>query len=266
MKIVDAHTHPCFSTPWDMPEIVEVANWTPEQLRHRCREAGIERMVVLGNILRYGFRPDAQQMRTINEETAELVRDHPDLFVGYCYLNPLLPADVLEAEANRFIRDGDLVAIKLELDCCAADERMGTVMEVAEALNVPVLQHAWDTKERPLIPRDDDRVETDGEDVAMLARRHPRVRIQMAHLTGVGIAGVEAVRASDNVWIDTSGAQPVAGMTEYAVNALGEDRVIYGSDFPIRDLAASLSKVCACGFPESVQEKLLCRNWEAMVS
>lgn len=266
VKIIDAHTHPRFSTPWDSPEMVKLLNLEPDEIISRCREVGIERMVVLGNILKFGVNPDAKQMRIINEDTAELVRRYPHFFTGYCYLNPLLPREVLEAEANKFIRDGEFVAIKLEVDCCASDPQMGSVMEIAEALGVAVLQHAWDTKNRPILPRPDDgRQETDGEDVAELARRYPRVRIQMAHLTGVGIRGVEAVRDYPNVWVDTSGAQPVSGMTEYAVNVLGEDRVIYGSDYPIRDFRASLGKIYGCGFPERIQEKLFYRNWETMV-
>lgn len=244
---------------------MRLGNWELEEIIRQAGEAGIERMIVLGNILRFGVDPDPAEMRLINEETAALVERHPHFFVGYCYLNPLLPKEDLEEEALTFIRDGSCVAIKLEVDCCASDRRMGPLMEIAEMLDVPVLQHAWDTKNRPLIASPKKGMQqTDGEDVAILARRHPRVRIQMAHLTGVGQTGVLAVRDCDNVWVDTSGAQPVAGMTEYALQHLGEDRVIYGSDFPIRDLRASLAKVYGAVPPGRVREKVFARNWETM--
>ncbi|MFO7725325.1 MAG: amidohydrolase family protein [Oceanipulchritudo sp.] len=265
MKIIDAHAHPRFSTPWESETAVRLGNWELEEIIRQAGEAGIERMIVLGNILRFGVDPDPAEMRLINEETAALVERHPHFFVGYCYLNPLLPKEDLEEEALTFIRDGSCVAIKLEVDCCASDRRMGPLMEIAEMLDVPVLQHAWDTKNRPLIASPKKGMQqTDGEDVAILARRHPRVRIQMAHLTGVGQTGVLAVRDCDNVWVDTSGAQPVAGMTEYALQHLGEDRVIYGSDFPIRDLRASLAKVYGAVPPGRVREKVFARNWETM--
>lgn len=266
MKIIDAHAHPRFSTPWESATAIRHGNWELEEIIRQAGVAGIEQMIVLGNILRFGVNPDASQVRLINEETAELVERHPDFFVGYCYLNPLLSKEEIEQEALTFLRDGNFVAIKLEVDCCASDPRMGPLMEIAEMLDVPVLQHAWDTKNRPLIASPKAGMQqTDGQDVAILAKRHPRVRIQMAHLTGVGQVGVLAVRDCENVWVDTSGAQPVAGMTEYALQQLGEDRVIYGSDFPIRDLAGSLAKVYSAVPPGPVREKVFARNWESMI-
>jgi hypothetical protein len=265
MRIIDAHTHPRFSSPWESPEQLAIFNLPDTEIRTRAAEAGIEKMLVLGNILKFGPRPHAEQMREINEETERLVLEGGGFYAGLCYLNPLLSADELEAETNRFIRDGSLVGIKLEVDCCASDIRMDPMMEIAESLDVPVLQHAWDTKGRPAIKPSADKAEIDGDDVAHLARRFPRVRIQMAHLTGVGRRGVDAVKDCPNVWVDTSGGQPTAEMTEYAVNQLGSERVIYGSDFPIRDLHASLGKVLGAHISEQAKERILALNWETMM-
>jgi predicted TIM-barrel fold metal-dependent hydrolase len=266
MKIIDAHTHPIFSTPWESSEQLAIFNLSDAEIRRRAREAGIEQMVVLGNILKFGPGPTAEQMRDINEETERLVSAGGGFYIGLCYLNPLLPAEVLEAELNRFVANGPCVGIKLEVDCCASDERMNPMMELAEGFDIPVLQHAWDTKNRPRLHMSPDKAEIDGADVAMLARRFPRVRIQMAHLTGVGRSGVDAVRDCPNVWVDTSGALPVAGMTEYAVRELGEERVIYGSDFPIRDLHGSLAKVHGAAIPRRAREMIFAENWERMMA
>lgn len=265
MKIIDAHTHPIFSAPWESAEQLAIFNLAPAEIRKRSHEAGIHQMVVLGDILKFGPRPTAEQMRQINEETEHLVLSGEGFFIGLCYLNPLLPADVLEAELTRFVGKGTCVGIKLEVDCCASDARMNPMMELAEGFDIPVLQHAWDTRNRPLFRMSSDKAEIDGEDVAVLARRFPRVRIQMAHLTGVGRRGVDAVRDCPNVWVDTSGAQPVAGMTEYAVRELGEERVIYGSDYPIRDLHASLAKVLGADIPPRTMTLILAENWETMM-
>jgi len=259
MKIIDAHTHPRFSTPWEDSNIMEYSSMAPEEVVRQSRGAKIEKMVVLGNILRFGPNPKPEQVRLINEETADLVKAFPDFFIGYCYLNPNHSAEVLEREASLFIREKGFRAIKLEVDMCASDPAMGTLMEIAEAFQIPVLQHAWEIRNRE---KEDTRGKknSSGRDVAVLASRHPRVRIQMAHLTGVGIAGVEAIRPCENVWVDTSGALPMAEMTEYAVNRLGEDRIIYGSDFPIRDLSGQLSKVYSAKIPDAVKEKIFYRN------
>jgi predicted TIM-barrel fold metal-dependent hydrolase len=65
------------------------------------------------------------------------------------------------------------------------------------------------------------------------ARRFPNVRVIMAHLTGCGVRGVLAARDCDNLLVDTSGAAPEAGIVAYAVEKLGVERVLYGSDAPI---------------------------------
>lgn len=266
MRIIDAHTHPLFNTPWEDPHLLKLSTLDIEEVVRQSAAIGIDRMVVLGNIVKYGFGPEPEQVREINEETERLVGQYPDFFIPYCYLNPLLPEEDLKAEAYRFIRDGDFVAIKLECDCSASDRRMGPLMEIAEELNIPVLQHAWDTRDRHQSgKRPARKEETDGNDVAVLASRHPRVRIQMAHLTGVNLPGIDAIAPYENVWADTSGSQPFSNVTEYAVKRLGSDRVIYGSDFPIRDIAGSLSKVLSGPFSETEQEKLLSGNFFAMM-
>lgn len=266
MRIVDAHTHPIFKTPWEDPHILELSTLSIEEVIEQCAQIGIHRMVVLGNIIKFGFGPTAEQVRNINEETERLLRKYPDFFIGYCYMNPKLSEEELKAEAYRFLRDGDFVAIKLECDCSASDPQMGTLMEIAEELDVPVLQHAWDTRNRDGQKNGrPGKEETDGNDVAILASRHPRVRIQMAHLTGVNLPGIDAIAPYENVWADTSGSQPFSNITEYAVKRLGSDRVIYGSDFPIRDIAGSLSKVLSGPFSEEQKTKLLAGNFFAMM-
>ena len=46
-----------------------------------------------------------------------------------------------------------------------------------------------------------------------------------------------------NVCVDTSGSQPVADMLEYAVEKLGAERIVFGSDVPVRDFPSQLGKV-----------------------
>lgn len=263
MKIIDAHTHPQFTTPWEDPYLLRLSRRSIAEIVSDSRAAGIEQMVVLGDILRFGPNPEPEQVREINEDTAQLMRDHPDFFIGYCYLNPQHDESVLRAEAQRFIVEGGFCGIKLEVDMVASDPRLGTLMELAEELNVVVLQHAWWRRGAPASDAKG-KANSDGADVAVLASRHPRVRIQMAHLTGVGIRGVEAIRPHENVWVDTSGALPFSGFTEYAVNRLGEDRVIYGSDYPIRDLTGQLSKVASARIPERLMAKLFRENFREM--
>jgi predicted TIM-barrel fold metal-dependent hydrolase len=118
-----------------------------------------------------------------------------------------------------------------------------------------VLQHAWSmTRIRQR------RFHSDPEDVATLARRFPNVRIIMAHLTGCGVRGVLAVKPCDNLVVDTSGAAPEEGIVEFAVEQLGADRVLYGSDVPVRDFAVALARVTGARLAAAAKRKILHDN------
>jgi predicted TIM-barrel fold metal-dependent hydrolase len=106
---------------------------------------------------------------------------------------------------------------------------------------------------------------SDPEDVATLAARFPDVRIIMAHLTGCGVRGVLAVKAHRNVVVDTSGAAPESGLVEFAVAQLGAQRVLYGSDAPIRDFAVAIARITGSALDAATKRKILHDNAAALL-
>lgn len=63
-----------------------------------------------------------------------------------------------------------------------------------------------------------------------------------------------------NVNVDTSGSQPDRGFVEFAVRHLGPERVIYGSDAPIRDFPSQLAKVQGATLDQAAKAKILSEN------
>ena len=90
---------------------------------------------------------------------------------------------------------------------------------------------------------EDRKHQSDPEDVRTAALRHPNTQIIMAHLTGAGMRGVQAIEGLQNLVIDTSGMQPESGIIEYAVKRLGAERVVFGSDIFGRDLSVQIGQV-----------------------
>ncbi len=221
----------------------------------RGRRFGIEQMVALGDVLFYGRSPNAKQLRAINDETARVVSWEPDYFFGFCYLNPKLGERAVRAEIDRCVGGLGFRGIKLEIANNAIDPCMKPVMEAAEAYDVPLLQHTWSqTKVRKRS------FHSDPEDTCTLAKRYPNTKVIMAHLTGCGFRGVLAARVIDNLWIDTSGAAPEAGIVEHAIENLGSSRVLYGSDLPIRDLPAAIGQVAGSGLSAADQKAVFYNN------
>ena len=229
--IIDIHTHPVFMGDGRSP--IEV-----KALVRRARKFGIQHMVALGDVLFYGPSPNGKQIKILNDETAKIVSIEPTLFFGFCYLNPTLGEQAVRKEVDRCVGGLGFRGLKLEIANNARDACMKPVMQAAEAHDVPELQHTWSqTKIRKRS------FHSDPEDTCLLAKRFPNVRVIMAHLTGCGHRGVLAARGIDNLWVDTSGGSPEAGIVAHAVENLGSKRVLYGSDLPIRDLPAAIGQV-----------------------
>jgi predicted TIM-barrel fold metal-dependent hydrolase len=252
MRAIDVHTHPLLRDD-------QRGRAGADQLIRRAQAHGIRHIVVLGDVLAYGRQPTADQLRRINDDTAWLMRQYPGYVTGFCYLNPVLGGRAVAREVERCVARG-FRGIKLEIANNARDACMRPVMVAAEKHGLVVLQHAWSmTKIRQRS------FHTDPEDVATLARRFPRVRIIMAHLTGCGVRGVLAVKDCPNVVVDTSGAAPEAGLVEYAVAQLGAERVLYGSDVPIRDFAVALARITGTQLDAASQRKILHDNARALL-
>jgi predicted TIM-barrel fold metal-dependent hydrolase len=252
MRIIDIHTHPIMRQ--DKRDRAGAA-----QLIRRARDHGIVHLVALGDVLAFGRSPTELQVRRINNETAALMQAYPDFVTGFCYLNPTLDERVVRQEIARCAALG-FRGLKLEIANNARDECMTPLMEEAEQRGLLVLQHAWSmTKIR------ERRFHTDPEDVATLARRFPNVTIIMAHLTGCGVRGVLAVKSCRNVFVDTSGAAPEAGIVEYAVEQLGAERVIYGSDVPIREFGVTIARITGSRLSAETQRMILHDNARALL-
>jgi len=245
---IDIHTH--LFTPGAEPAEKEVT--TAIRLAKRY---GIERIVLLGNITAMGGPdPSPEVVTAVNTHTMAVVSRYPDIYLGFCYLNPSHPVQFIKAEIERCVVRGGMHGLKLWVAVKATDERLDPIMAQAQALQVPVLHHAW-YKQTSYVYN-----ESTPAEVAALARRWPGVTIIMAHLAGGGARGVLDIADAPNVLVDTSGSQPEAGLVEYAVQHLGPERVIYGSDWPIRDFGTQVGRVAGASLSPAEKRLILAGN------
>jgi predicted TIM-barrel fold metal-dependent hydrolase len=252
--IIDVHVHT------RSPNFV----YDPQEMQaslRLARRAGIDRMVQLHNLAGYSAagghdnqHPSPEDVRRSNDLVMRIVREHPDCYSGFCYLNPAHEERFILEEIERTVVQGNLCGIKLWVAVHATDARLDPLMQRAAELGIPVLHHAW-YKANGMEPD-----ESTAAMIADLARRHPRTSIIMAHLGGVRQRGVLDIKPYPNVVVDTSGAQPIAGLVEYAVAELGSERVVYGSDWPIRDYAVQIARVKGAHISEQAKRLVLGEN------
>lgn len=245
MKIIDIHTH---NTLTDTEFIVEAAS-----------RNNIKHIVLLGDVLRFGLYPDESQIRELNNDTMKKTEKHPETCFGFCFLNPANDLDFTLGEMDRCINKHGFKGVKLEISLNCRNERLYPIMQKLEELGVPLLQHCW-YKTVSKYPE-----ESDPTDIAYLARRFPAVRIIMAHLAGCGYRGVEDIVNCPNVYVDTSGGQPVAGLVEYAVRRLGPARILFGSDAPYRDISCQLGRIYGADLDCRSKRKIFFDNAEELL-
>lgn len=231
MEIIDSHTHPVlFGKGASADELTWLVAYG--------RKLGIGLMVGLGDVLRHGRNFSAEQIREVNDESARIQAMFPDYFRFFCFLNPTLGERAVFSEVERCVTKFGFIGLKLEICNNARDACMDAVMEAAKKWKIAVLQHSWSQthlRERSF--------HSDPEDTANLARRHPEVTVIMPHLTGIGVRGVLEAKGVPNLYVDLSGGLADDGLLEYAVEQLGADHVLYGSDLPIRSPAVALARV-----------------------
>jgi len=245
---IDIHTH--LITPGAVPSAAELA-----RAARLAQHFHIRRVVLLGNITATGGRnPSPEDIVAINDHTLAAMAARPELYIGFCYLNPAHSPAFIQEEIDRCIVAGGMKGIKLWISVKATDPRLDLIMERARELNVPVLHHSW----YQVTPVDHNGSTPD--EIAHLARRHPGTTVIMAHLGGVRERGIRDIEELPNVYVDTSGSQPEAGMVEYAVRRIGAGRIIFGSDWPLRDFGVQLGRIVGADLTAEENRKIFYDN------
>ncbi|MBX3010071.1 MAG: amidohydrolase family protein [Caldilineaceae bacterium] len=248
MTIIDIHVHHTWADPADPP-------WALiEETLQLAQDAGISKVGLLGTYSFHGYDPTPEGIRDCNRHAAHIVERYPDLAYSFCYLNPAHDPAFIREELDRCIGDYGMKGIKLWIAVNARDARLAAVMEGARRHQVPVLHHAW-YKATGYVYN-----ESTPADLRDLALRFPDVPIIMAHLNGCGVRGILDIQDLPNVAIDTSGSQPDAGFLEFAVAHLGPERILFGSDAPLRDYPAQLAKVTGANIDEAARQQILAGN------
>ncbi|WP_179229255.1 amidohydrolase family protein [Parenemella sanctibonifatiensis] len=225
--VIDAHAH------------LHGAELDPG-VEEECEAHGVDRIVV-SSIANFRAFPSFEQVRQANADLLAVRQRRPDLVECYCYVNPRHGAEGL-ADLRRNIAEG-MVGIKLWIATTADDPRVDPFVELAVEHRMPILMHAW----RKTVGQGP--YETTAAHIASIAARHPDARIIMAHLGGQVESAMTTIAPYANVLTDTSGTLNSSGAVRMAVERLGPERVVFGSDMHGNCLAHNIGKVVSADLP-----------------
>jgi predicted TIM-barrel fold metal-dependent hydrolase len=104
---------------------------------------------------------------------------------------------------------------------------------------------------------------SDLKEVDTLAARYPNIRWVIAH-TGSNYhtadMAIEMMKKHSNVFAEITFTSVTGGIIERMVNEVGDNRVVYGSDLPMRDPRQQLGWVVFANLPVRAKEKILAYN------
>lgn len=214
-----------------------------------CARYGIHRAFI-STLDEASLVPDAAEIRRMNDLTLAFMHDAPALIEGMAYLNPRNEDSAIEA--TRCL-DAGMRGIKLWVATLCDDPLVDPIARLAIARDVPVLVHAF-YKATGRLP-----YESLAWHVGNLARRHPRLRVLMAHVGANVYDAVRCIKDCPNVLVDFSGSIFRGDDLDYTVALLGADRVLFGSDMP-GSFESCFGQVFGASLSSADRESILWRN------
>ncbi|MEU5844562.1 amidohydrolase family protein [Rhodococcus sp. NPDC047139] len=217
--IIDSHCHLGLGS---VPLTGEAPDRSFDRYLTRARAAGITSTVVMA--------PPGGRYEQGNSAVGELVRAHPDRFLGYVFINPVTEMGRI-AQAVAAAHTWGACGIKVHWTDGAATDEIG---EVARNHHMPVLYDPYG----------------DVTTVGILARRHPDVAWIIPHLSSFADDWRAQTRMIDllihrpNVFTDTAGVRYFDLLAD-AVRHAGPHKVLFGSDGPYLHPLVELTKIFA---------------------
>jgi uncharacterized protein len=251
-NIFDAHLH----APSDSGEVWQ---WHPvtrtfEEFDAYLGKTGVQRGII--NSVRSQLAKNAKEFIAGNREMARRVEKSKGRFLGACVVNPVLIDEALREMEDCRKQFGMLWVGEL---CNYTVPYQYTIKEfeqlVAQAVKLNMVLD----------------VHTELEEMEYIIGKFPQATIVFPHF-GDGqefdhiFKRIDLVAKHPNTYLDTSGyGHDRVGMLEYAVKTIGEDRVLFGSDFSINDPATVIARVEHALITGEQRRKILSGNLEALL-
>lgn len=263
-KIFDAHAHvypdkiadKAVKAIGDFYNIPMEKNGTVDGLIEAWTKDGV---CYVSKCLIHSTATVARQVKSINDFISGIVKGS-DRFVGFGTLHTELSEEETFEEAQRMLDIG-LMGVKMHPDFQKfyVDGDDAQKMYLATQGRLPILFHAGDTRYGYSSP----------ERIAATARRYPKQIIIAAHFGGYTewYKVIDVYKGLDNVYFDTcsSLAYISPDQAKSIIDALGAEKFLYGTDYPMWDPLEELDRFMKIPLTEREREMILGRNAENLL-
>ena len=224
LEIIDFHIHP----PTVLPQS-DLSKFgfscTADEMVTILRAAGISR--ACGSVITRTLPEPLtfDHIRDRNRSALALRDKYPDFFIPGIAVHPAFPEESC-AEVEYMVKEkqvnliGELVSYSTGYGEYAVKE-MDDIWALICELDLTVSLHMYSI-----------------EDTAALLKRFPQMKLVIAHTSGDETdytQRLELVRQYPNTALDISGRGPLDwGLLRYGINIAGAEKILFGTDFPLR--------------------------------
>lgn len=182
-----------------------------------------------------------------NQYTSSVVKQYPDLFIGFAWVNPNNASASRELENS--IQDLKLKGVKLHLEMHPTPlKNLLKIFNITEKHNIPVIIHLGD----------------DFDQVEILSKEY-KTKIIIAHL-GTGVYNLDINRLNkainlahkDNVFLETSGN--TYPLVDYTIKKFNSKKIVLGSDFPHEHPLISVKIIELLDISDKEKDQILYKN------
>lgn len=188
-----------------------------------------------------------------NNETAVFVARHPNRFIGFAYVSPLLP-DLMVPELERAVDELGFRAIKL----------------YPPYTSYPLNHPAWDpiyafANERALavLAHTGSGEASEPRHLREAARRFSKASFVAGHAGNFEPYRSQAIKVAQdcpNVYLETCSTFRNPGLIEELVDRVGAERVLFGSDTPLMDPRPQIGKIITAAIDNEAKGLILGEN------
>jgi len=240
--IIDFHTHIGKGDPFYHSTIEEEQlHIKPEKLLSEMDRCNVSKSVVIP-----AFRL-SHRLIEANHQLAAFIKNFRNKLFAFAWLDPRIEG--VCQHLDDLVRQYGFKGLKLHPvlnGYYLTNESINPLIEKCIDLRIPVLTHTgWGSLGSVNL-------------VDKLANRYPKAKIVIAHM--IEPTCVDVAKKNENVFIETSYATHPRRITQ-AIKAIGADKLIYGSDFPMGGgMEFEISKIMLAKINKEEKERILFRN------
>jgi len=213
-------------------------------------KAEIDRMLIVD------FSALTYDIKEGNEYARKQIALYPERLLGYFTVSTGRFGKWVVDELERYVNDYGFCGLKIYSVpplMLIDDYYMIPLLEKAAELKVPVLAHST------------------GAECESLARQVPELILINAHMgccpqaNGDWHRSIAAAKQYPNIYLDTTSSSFDNGMLEFAVEELGAERILFGSDLPLLDPVLQVAKVRQSEITEDQKDLILHGNIDRLL-